>query len=357
MAEFIKGLELSERFYEEVVADILKTNFPRLRYSAGLIGWGSEILGFDDTQSTDHNYGLRFYVFLRDEDYEKYFAQINRVLDENLPAEFYGFPTVFEIVANDDQRNKRENFRHQIVIETINKHFLRYLGCNPFEKLRATDWLAFPEHKLLGVTSGKVFSDESGELESVRRKFAYFPNDVWLYLLAAQWTKIFEEQAFVGRCGQVGDELGSALIAARQIKNLMRLGFLIERKYAPYSKWFGSGFSRLNCAGELNPVFEKVLQACAWRERDNFLAKAYRIVIKNYNNLKITSPMNEEVSEYFSRPFLAIKDESVVGKLLSEITDEEIKSIEHSLGSVNQFVDSNALLNDVSLTQKLKSLY
>lgn len=80
-------------------------------------------------------------------------------------------------------------------------------------------------------------------------------------MLAAQWIKIFKEQAFVGRCGDAGADFGSMIIAARQVKNLMRLCFLMERKYAPYSKWFGTAFAGLDCAKELNPIFKEVLQA------------------------------------------------------------------------------------------------
>jgi len=32
----------------------------------------------------------------------------------------------------------------------------------------------------------------------VRRKFSYYPDDVWLYLLACQWKKISDEEVFVG---------------------------------------------------------------------------------------------------------------------------------------------------------------
>ena len=44
---FIKGLELSELFYEQAVKPILAKSFPDLTYSAALIGRGSEVLGFD----------------------------------------------------------------------------------------------------------------------------------------------------------------------------------------------------------------------------------------------------------------------------------------------------------------------
>jgi hypothetical protein len=40
-----------------------------------------------------------------------------------------------------------------------------------------------------------------------------------------------QEKAFVGRCGEIADELGSAVVAARLIRDLMRLCLLIGRHY------------------------------------------------------------------------------------------------------------------------------
>ena len=55
MPKFIPGLTLSELFYTEVVMPILESEFTNLKYSAGLIGSGSEVLGYDTQQSTDHH--------------------------------------------------------------------------------------------------------------------------------------------------------------------------------------------------------------------------------------------------------------------------------------------------------------
>jgi len=357
MADFIKGLELNELFYDEVVASILNSFFPDLVYSAALIGWGSDVLGFDDAQSADHNWGIRFQIFLSEQDLEKYRRPLNEVLDEQLPSEFRGHPTAFPIVVNEDQRGIAGSLRHNIDVETVKQFFGRYLGCDPFGEIKAADWLAFSEHKLLAVTGGKVFHDGLGELEFVRQKFSYYPRDVWLYMLAAQWIKIFEEQAFVGRCGHAGDELGSMLIAARQVKNLMRLCFLIERKYAPYSKWFGTAFSQLNCARELSPIFMRVLRAQDWKGRQGFLAQAYGAVARMHNELKVTVPLKEEAAEHGGRPYLVVGDERYAEELRKALTSEEVKNIRHGLGSVNQFMDSNSQLNNLFLCRKLKELY
>jgi hypothetical protein len=49
------GIELARLYYTEAVAPILKAHFPGVLHSAGLIGPGSEVLGFDDEMSRDHN--------------------------------------------------------------------------------------------------------------------------------------------------------------------------------------------------------------------------------------------------------------------------------------------------------------
>jgi len=64
--EFIKGLDLCESFFNECALPLLQKHYPDLRHSAGLIGWGSDVLGYDDAVSTDHQWGPRFYLFLRD---------------------------------------------------------------------------------------------------------------------------------------------------------------------------------------------------------------------------------------------------------------------------------------------------
>ena len=357
MTNFVPGLELNELFYNEAVAPVLKSNFKNLHYSAALIGWGSEVLRYDDIQSTDHNWGLRFQIFLSKPDYEKYHKSMNSVLGEQLPANFRGYPTAFEMTVNADQRSKAASAWHNIEVETIQGFFTRYLGCDPYTEITATDWLTFSEHKLLAVTSGKVFYDGLGDFEAIRGKLRYYPKDVWLYMLAAQWTKIFEEQAFVGRCGYVGDELGSMIIAARQVKNLMRLCFMMEQKYAPYSKWFGTAFSHLNCAQKLSPIFKGVLQANAWNQRQMFLAQAYEVATQLHNALNITIPLDEKVSQYFDRPYLVVGDGRYVKELMNALTSEEVKNISHDLGSVNQFIDSDDQLDNLLLCKKLKELY
>src|SRR5437667_257304 len=59
MTDFIPGLELAGRFYDEAVRPILDRDFPGIAHSAALIGPGSEVLGFDTPMSRDHHWAPR----------------------------------------------------------------------------------------------------------------------------------------------------------------------------------------------------------------------------------------------------------------------------------------------------------
>src|SRR6266567_3385219 len=61
---FLPGTMLAGRYYLEVVRPLLDGHAPGLEHSAALIGWGSDVLGFDSPRSTDHNWGPRCLIFL-----------------------------------------------------------------------------------------------------------------------------------------------------------------------------------------------------------------------------------------------------------------------------------------------------
>jgi hypothetical protein len=71
MSKFIPGLRLSRLFYQKEVKPILDKEFPSLRYSAAVIGWGSEVLGFDTPISRDHHWGPRVAFILEREGLSK----------------------------------------------------------------------------------------------------------------------------------------------------------------------------------------------------------------------------------------------------------------------------------------------
>ncbi len=361
MPEFVPGLELRESFYLGAVKPILDADFAGVPHAAALIGPGSEVLGYDTALSDDHHWGPRVMLFLRDEDYDALKPPISEVLGAKLPYTFRGFSTNFGEPDEIGVRLMREidsgPVRHRAEIFTVCLFFKDHLGFDPNEDLRSSDWLTFSEHQLLAATKGKVFHDGIGDLTRVREKLCFYPHDIWMYLLASQWEKVAQDEAFVGRCGDVGDDLGSRLVAARLVRHLMRLCFLMERSYTPYAKWFGSAFSRLDCAPALAPVLHDVLSAEKWQERERHLSQAYRIVAEKHNALNITELIETEVSLYHTRPYRVIHGDRFVEALRRQIKDDELKKLNPAIGSVNQLLESSDALEDPSLGRKLRLLY
>jgi hypothetical protein len=138
----------------------------------------------------------------------------------------------------------------------------------------------------------------------------------------------------------VGDELGARLLAGRQVRDLMRLCFFMERLYAPYIKWFGTAFAQLACAERLAPIFGAVLAADSWEERQHHLVLAYESVAAMHNALSITKPLPAKAASYFNRPFLVIGGSRFEEAVRAAIESEEVRSLPENLGSVDQFLDS-----------------
>jgi hypothetical protein len=355
---FVPGLELSQYLYEEAVRPILEKHFPELPYSAALIGTGSEVLGFDTPQSMDHDWGPRLLLFLAEAEIDAYRPHIEQALARELPPSVHDIPLDLAIARHSDDAPTPQTLgnlaSHSVRLHTV-RNFVRNILNVEFDlDWRAADWLSFPSQHLRSLVCGRVFHDGLGQLTALRTKLSWYPHDIWLYLLAAQWQRIDQEEPFMGRCGQAGDDLGSRLVAARLVKDLMRLCFLMERQYAPYIKWFGSAFAQLAGASRLTPLLTQVLEARTWEERQISLCAAYELAAEMHNRLGITEPLSPQVSHFFERPFLVSQASRFVEAICARITDEEVKALPEHLGSVDQFTDSTDALNQLA---RLKRVY
>lgn len=188
MTAFVPGLELSREVYHELVRPILDARFPGLFYTAACLGRGSEVLGYDDEMSTDHDWRLRVLLFLHEEDRARLGADVGRTLRRELPPTFRYRPVDFEI-------------------HTVRRYFLEQLAIDVDSELEVRDWLTLPEFGLRMFTAGEVYRDDVG-LQPIRDRLAYYPRDVWLYLLLAGWWRVHPEMNLVGRAGPWGTNWG-----------------------------------------------------------------------------------------------------------------------------------------------------
>lgn len=352
-ASFIPGLELSRRFYSEAVRPLLDEAAPGVVHSAARMGSGSEVLGFDTARSADHEWGPRLQIFLNAPEVTLHGPRITALLRERLPKTFHGYPTHFASTGEEGigvMQATDGPVHHRVQVADPGAWFTAHLGFDPRQGVTTTDWLATPTQRLAEVTAGAVFYDGLGQLAAVRARLDWYPHDLWLYLLACQWQRISQEEAFVGRCGEVGDELGSAVVAARLVRDLMRLCLLMERRYPPYSKWLGSAFARTPQASALTPDLTAALTAADWRTREHHLARAYEWVAAAHNDLGLTAPVDPATRPYHSRPFQVLHAERFTAALRARITDPEIRSLP-VIGAVDQVVDSTDVLSHPELSR------
>lgn len=362
MPDFIPGLRLSALFYRDVVRPLLDQHVPGLPHAAALVGSGSEVLGFDTPMSRDHHWGPRVMLFLSEADEAQHRASLDQVFRQHLPYSFQGYSTNFTAPNPEDNGTQllsevtTGDVNHRIEILSLPGFLRGELGVDLHTDLDAFDWLTFPSQQLRTITAGEVFHDDIG-LNDLRRQLAFYPRDVWLALLASGWSRISQEEPFMGRTGDVGDELGSLVLAARLVRDIMRLCFLMERQYAPYAKWFGTAFARLKCAPQFVPHLEAAIRSSPWQEREKHLSAAYTVLAEMHNALGITEPLPTQVSSFHSRPYQVIHGDEFAGKIRAQISDPRLRHAASSIGSIDTFSDSTDLHENLTLRRSLKSLY
>ena len=326
---FIPGIELARRFYAEAVRPLLDRQFPGLPHTAALIGPGSEVLGYDTARSTDHDWGPRVQLFLSPE----HRPQLTELFAERLPDAFAGW--------------HRER---PVELLDLGELCVGRLGFDPRRGVRTHDWLTTPAQRFAEMTAGAVFHDDAGELTEVREALRWYPDDVWRFVLAGQWQRIGQEEPFVGRCGDVGDELGSAIVAARLARDVMRLCLLMQRRYPPYSKWLGTAFARLPGIGTVHEGLTAAIRAARPADRQAGLCQAYEAAAARHNALGLTRPLDPTVRPFHDRPFLVLDAGRFATALQSTITDPALRSLP-PVGAVDQIVDSTDVLERPSLVR------
>jgi hypothetical protein len=364
MPNFIPGFELCGRYYAELVRPLLDQHFPHLRHAAALIGYGSEVLGFDTEMSMDHAWSPRLLLFLHEDDLALA-GQIHELFKRELPTHFLGFPLGTRPSADEpgiffmDELSQAGQVEHKIIVTSLRDYVLQTMNWDLRQPFEPVDWLTISSQVLRVMTAGRVYFDNLGELTELRQRLAWYPDDIWLYLLASGWDRLGQEQPLMSRAGFVGDELGSALIGSRLVRDVISLCYLLEKQYAPYPKWFGSGFQRLACAAELTPLLWQTQVAVTWQAREKALGAACELLARQQNALGLCSPLPETLSSFHGRPFQVIQAEKFAEALRAQISDSEVSRIAKKglIGSLDQFSDNTVLRSQMDWRPGLQALY
>ena len=331
MGSTSSGIDLARSYWSEIVRPLLDRAVPGMPRAAARIGSGSDVLGLDDEMSRDHDWGLRLQLFVPDQSR----ASVVEVLLAELPGNYLGHPTRLTFTGQSEP---------VLALDVLSVHRFAQsaLGFNPLQGTTVPDWLSLTGQVVLEVTGGEVFEDTRGELSSLRNSLTWYPDDLWRYLIACDWQRIDQELPLMQRAGQRGDDLGSRLIAARLVDVAMHLGFLLNRRWAPYSKWRGTLFDELPLASEIGLSLDAVMTASDWQSRGRHLAAALEALANQQDGYGLPTAAPACVP-FWDRPFVCI-NRSMVRGLIDSVRDPSVRLLAPGLGSIEQRTDNVDLL-------------
>lgn len=247
----ISGLELSKCYYETYGKAMLKEQFPEYadRVAAGLVGHGSECLGFDDMWSKDHDFGPGFCLWLTGKDYEKVGQKMQEAY-EALPKAFMGYPA----------RNTSKRGGGRVGVLSIPEFYEEFTGNGA--------WSEMEDEKLAMAVNGEMFDDPLGEFSAIREQLQNgMPFAVWKRRLANAVALTAQAGQYnYGRCKKRNDIVAANLALDEFVREGMRTAYLLNRRYMPYYKWAWRGLENLERLSELKPLFEQVLSSEGERE-------------------------------------------------------------------------------------------
>ncbi len=244
----MRGLDISREYYLTYGKRMLEEHFGDVndRIAVGLVGEGSECLGFDDEISRDHDFDAGFCMWISAQDYEKFGFELERAYSK-LPREFMGLKrSLLSPVGGN---------RHGVLV--TEDFYTRFLGA-PTAPDTAERWLYTPSASLLAASNGEVFVDSLGEFSKVRKKLLEgYPEDVRRKKLAAHTVFMAQSGQYnYPRCHARG-EWGAAQLAIFEfVKHAISAIYLLNNKYEPFYKWAYKGMSLLPRLGHIGEALQ-----------------------------------------------------------------------------------------------------
>ena len=328
------GADVARLFHAEAVAPILAGEFPGLRYAAGRLGSGSDVLGLDDAMSRDHDWGCRLTLLMDQADAATVPAVRDR-LAAQLPDSWRGRPVRFATTWDGSEV-------HRVEAATVRDFARSRLGADPLAGLTAVDWLMLTGQGVLEVTAGPVFTDRTTELSRIREVLRWYPAEVDRYLLAAGWLLVSFRLPMHGRAADRGDEAGARVIAGAITGSLLRLALLVHRRWAPYEKWLGTAVRELPDGPALAGFLTAATSAPDRSGREEAMAGAAEIILDVQRDRGLPVP-RPAFNQYWDRPYSHVNP-SVIRGLRAGVKDPDLARLPAEVGSIEQWCGDVELL-------------
>ena len=264
-ADGMTGMELCKAYYEACGRPMLEEKFrdylPRI--AVGLVGEGSDCMGFDDEMSRDHDWGPGFCIFIPEE-LEPQIGEKLREAYEALPSEFMGY-----------HRTATAQGAGRTGVLTIEGFYRKYAALTADGE---ADFRKADDASLFAATDGEIFSDSEGRFSRIRYKLkAGYPEKI-------QYLKLAEDAARISQTGQYnyfrmlkrGDRMTADLMLAQFEGHVMRLWHHLYNTYPPHDKWLKRSCRRLPGGEELIRMLEQI--HASFRLEDEQAAETVKVL-------------------------------------------------------------------------------
>lgn len=239
----MKGLELSEKFYNEYGKKMIEENFGDYadKIAVGLCGEGSECFGYDDEISRDHDFEPGFCLFITPESEREFGFKLERAYAK-LPKEYMGFKRQINAPVGGN--------RHGVIV--IGDFYRKFLG-SPTAPTSNLEWLSIPSYSLASAVNGKVFRDDEGKFSAVREELKKgYPFDVKLKKLSAHLIMMAQAGQYnYARCIDHGETGAAQLSVFEFVKHAISAVYLLNGVYEPFYKWAYRGMRDLPLLSDL----------------------------------------------------------------------------------------------------------
>lgn len=225
-------MELAKAYFEEFGRPLIEGPLsPYKKYiAAGLVGEGSECMGFDDELSQDHDFGPAFCLWVP----EAILRQAGNALQaayDTMPTSYRGYTRITSAQGGG-----------RVGVLSTEGFYRKFTGLDhaPQDNL---EWFRIPERFLATASNGEVFLDYYGTFSEIRCQLkSFYPEDVQRKKMAARCAVMAQAGQYnYGRSMKRGDSQAAYFACAEFVKNAMSCIYLLNETYMPYYKWIFRG--------------------------------------------------------------------------------------------------------------------
>lgn len=305
----MKGLELSRAYFEEYGRELLARFDPTgEKISAGLLGYGSECLGYDDELSADHDFEPRFYLWIDERTEREIGFKLMRAYNA-LPHEFMGYGRTAHSLYGAGRGG----------VVTVRDFFETFTGLGRLPESDG-EWLRIPDYSLNAAVNGQIFVDNCKEFRLFRDTLKEgMPIDVRRQKLAARLAVMAQSGQYnYPRILQRGDFGAAALAAAEFAAKGLEVLFILNKAYAPYYKWLFRAARELPVLGSLTEDFEYIVNAPQSEEKSTRIESVSAAIIDELKRQGYSKAEDSYLEAHAVSVRHAIRSKDLIGLHLME---------------------------------------